>query len=552
MQQVDPKGSSLQTHNLNRERMRLERTLAHEGLDFSAAYMAVNDLHALICTHPEIIRSETISALQGILEKPIHSAQTQSFFLYQAAANALVSVMVGAVEMPLAHKSISVLKTVAGNGWGNQHRATTEALGSLPLNIRGPRINGESVDRRPHVSWNNLLKKIPVSIRSKPEMVGRSLVAADDRSNRMLVIKLARTNDSLQHLNTEALWMEHLQLKAYPLPVRFDIPVPLKVDGSFVFRLSGLPVPLRRSGRLNIDSGCYGIGFIAGKDYFRYPNDHQKQRRLSSEEFKEVLLRNAWLLGKLTSLGIVHSAPIPLFHNRTQRHRRADNGIYEWPRGGRLDRWLNSCRYPNFGMSGLRDFEHFLSFPVACRNLYPYIGTHLLSLIMVSGSYFRNKEADRYGLGPDGLPVDARELFDESFFEELIRGIFFRYYKGFSGKAFHGEMPVDFNELACRMIDEMGVDRHMEEILRVAEQREMTDLSFRNFLADNGYSENGIEDLKRGARDITVHTGPHLGGFNQRISLPELIRFLAIAAALCVAGRYEEESALIPGVLPVC
>ena len=148
--------------------------------------------------------------------------------------------------------------------------------------------------------------------------------------------------------------------------------------------------------------------------------------------------------------------------------------------------------------------------------------------------------------------MDARELFDESFFEELIRGIFFRYYKGFSGKAFHGEMPVDFNELACRMIEEMGVDHNMEEILRVDEQREMTDLLFKNFLADNGYSENGLEDLKRGERDITVHTGPHLGGFNQRISLPELIRFLAIAAALCVVGRYEEESALIPGVLPVC
>jgi hypothetical protein len=197
-------------------------------------------------------------------------------------------------------------------------------------------------------------------------------------------------------------------------------------------------------------------------------------------------------------------------------------------------------------MSGLRDFEHLLSFPVACRNLYPYIGTHLLSLILVAGSYFRNKEADRYGIGPDGLPVDVRELFDEAFFEKLIRGIFLSYYKGFAGKAFHGKMPVDFSKLAGRLVEEMGVDHHMEEILRVAEQREMTDLAFRTFLSDNGYPLNTIKDLKRGARDITVHSGPHLGGFNQRISLPELIHFLATAAALCVAGRYEAERRLVP------
>jgi hypothetical protein len=37
-------------------------------------------------------------------------------------------------------------------------------------------------------------------------------------------------------------------------------------------------------------------------------------------------------------------------------------------------------------------------------------------------------------------------------------------------------------------------------------------------------------------------TGPHLGGFNQPISLPELIAFAAACAARCVAGRFRQET----------
>jgi hypothetical protein len=35
-----------------------------------------------------------------------------------------------------------------------------------------------------------------------------------------------------------------------------------------------------------------------------------------------------------------------------------------------------------------------------------------------------------------------------------------------------------------------------------------------------------------------VHTGPHLGAFNNRISLPELTELVAAGAALCIAGRF--------------
>jgi len=38
-------------------------------------------------------------------------------------------------------------------------------------------------------------------------------------------------------------------------------------------------------------------------------------------------------------------------------------------------------------------------------------------------------------------------------------------------------------------------------------------------------------------KDINLRTGPHLGNFNCRISLPELISFFNMASACCIAGR---------------
>jgi len=175
------------------------------------------------------------------------------------------------------------------------------------------------------------------------------------------------------------------------------------------------------------------------------------------------------------------------------------------------------------------------------QKLYEYMGSHILSILLVIGSYFRNHEAERFGLDEQGKPVDARQLFDKSFFKELIQGVFYKYYNGFVGRNFNGDAPFDFDELAQRMIEEMGVDRHMEEMLRAADQTEMTDMEFREFLLDRGYSEEKIAKLKKGEKDISILTGPHLGGFNGRISLPELIKFLETASAYFIAGKYWEE-----------
>jgi hypothetical protein len=366
------------------------------------------------------------------------------------------------------------------------------------------------------------------------------LVVGIDKENRLLVVKFACAGDSYRSIYREAVWMEHLSSGGYSFAVRFNIPVAVKIDGSYVFRLENRPVGI--PDRIDLHPEGYAICFIAHKDYFAYPNEHRPERRLTMEGFKEVMFRNAWLLGKLTFLGIVHSAPIQLFHNRVQRGRREDHGLYEWSRGGRLDRWLDSCCYPNFGITGVRDFEHLIGFNGLSRELYRYIGAQIFSLLLVAGSYFRNKDRGRFGLDGQGNPVDARDLFDKQFLMELVQEISLSYYHGFVGTEFAGKVPFDFGELTSRMIDEMGVDRHMEEVLRVVDQKQMSDKEFSKFLGERGYSEDEIKGFKKGVEDITIYTGPHLGGFNERISLPELIESAGTMAALCIAGRYWREN----------
>jgi hypothetical protein len=246
------------------------------------------------------------------------------------------------------------------------------------------------------------------------------------------------------------------------------------------------------------------------------------------------------------AMGIAHTAPIPLFHNRAQRHRREDGGRYRWTHAGRLDRWLASCRYPNFGVSGLRDFEHFEFVVGRARCRYEIIGSHLISLLLVAGSYFRSKAPDRMGLDASGQPVDTRDLFDRALLQTMIGDIYRAYYEGFTGEALPEGMPISPAHLADRMIEEMGLDRHMEEILRVVDQDAMDRFAFTSFLESRGLPRRAALRKTKGQRDIVLMTGPHLGGFNQPISLPELIDFAAAGAARCVAGRFCLEQDRLP------
>jgi hypothetical protein len=514
----------------------LERRIAHEAWDFAGTYLAVSDLHQFIKSRPTIGSSETIHVLAGVLNNRDFTRETQSLFLYREAAEALVTLVVHSRRLPVAAQALATLKHFTGAAQGPSQRASTEALGSLPLAIQGPAIEVKATDGLPRLTWSELLDQNQCPPCDSPALFGRSLVAETKSPEVLLVVKLAQDEQAAQLIHQEANWMEYLHSRAFSFPVRFSVPIPIKIQESYLFELDGIPTGASQArGSRTV---AYSMAFLAPKDYFAYPNDQRLGKEVPPQHFFEVMSRNAWLFGKLTAQGIVHTAPIPLFHNRVQRDRRQDGGYYEWERGGRLDRWFHSCEYPNFGASGIRDLEHVISFAGSSRRLYSYVGTQLLSLLLTAGSYFRKKDVTRFGLDEQGKPVDARDLFDKPFFQELIQNVFCKYYEAFTGEPLEGKLPFSLDSLVCRMIDEMGVDHHMEEILRVVDQAAMSDSAFQEFLLSRGYNEERITILEKGKQDIVLHTGPHLGGFNERISLPEMIEAIGTMSALCIAGKF--------------
>ena len=87
----------------------------------------------------------------------------------------------------------------------------------------------------------------------------------------------------------------------------------------------------------------------------------------------------------------------------------------------------------------------------------------------------------------------------------------------------------------------MGVDRHMEEVLRMVDQDDLSREAFESYLVTRGFSRAQAAGLRRGQADIVLQSGPHLGGFNQPISLPELIHMTGAMAADCVMRRFRRE-----------
>jgi hypothetical protein len=138
--------------------------------------------------------------------------------------------------------------------------------------------------------------------------------------------------------------------------------------------------------------------------------------------------------------------------------------------------------------------------------------------------------------------VDARHLFDRRWLEQTLEAVFFSFYEGFTGHSYSGPLPFDADRLSRRLVDEMGVDRHMEEVLRVAEQTAMSWDEFADFLTERGIDQETVFTMEKGAADIRILTGPHLGGFNQRISIPELIEYTASVSALSILDRYCRKS----------
>ncbi|WP_320170910.1 SidJ-related pseudokinase [Maridesulfovibrio sp.] len=501
------------------------------GREFSAVYMNMRNLRSLLEKSPDSADDKTVHAVWDILIGERFSDQRMSQLLYRECARALAAVGKGSTDRNLSHKTLRLQVQAASSCNKYPSIEASGGLGGLPFETALPQSPEPFSGFAPSVDWNNLLKAAGAV--GEPIFSGRSAIIKAEGENRIFAVKILRKSETPEGLHLEGRWMERLQSEAEKCGVRFDCPHPYTIAGHVVFRLTNLPAD--RPG--NLHEQAYAMAYHAHSDYFIYPNDDREGRRCEAPELLEIMSRNAFILGHLAGKGIVHEAPIPLFHNRVQATRRTDQGVYEWHRFGRLDRWLDSCRYPNFGLSGLRDFEHMKVMQPGRDSFYRAVGSHFISILLVLGSWFRAKNPTLCGLDEGGNPIDARHLFDAALFEQAVSECFGSYYLGFTGSVYKGEIDLRIGKLVAIMIDEMGVDRHMFEFMRVVDQDLLEENEFRSYLIKCGMDPEKARAMEKGQEDIPLVTGPHLGDFNSTISLPEIVTWSAMAAGCCIAGR---------------
>ena len=461
----------------NKERIHTEDQLKNQKLDFSAAFMAVQYLVSQMKSFPESITDSTLDALFFLIESKRFNSQKQVLFLYSSAATALIQ-MAKKPLLPVTKRIIPQLQELLVSSKGKRQRAVAQALGALPV-----RLACQPPPSRTHnpfkISLDSLLAGFGSFDPTTFKWQGRSLIVRTD--NGLGIIKFANSSTNIPELVNEITWMDFLQNTSVCPGTDFYIPCPIKIKDHHLFEIlhsSQMPVKIKQ-----FHSRSIAIAYYAKAHYFDYPNEDVLEKNFSKEQIKEIFFRNAYLLGTLTSKGIIHTALIPLFHNRVQQGRRNDNGAYLWEHGGRLDQWLDSCQYPNFASSGLRDFEHLI-LKNDSKSLGHYIGEHILSFVLVIGSYFRNKAPSKRGKENGASPCDTRDLFDRTLFIEMVKGVVEHYYTGITGDKPNFRLFLGLSDLINSLIERMGLDENMEEVLRIQDQQAMNDTAFTQFLRE--------------------------------------------------------------------
>ena len=319
------------------------------------------------------------------------------------------------------------------------------------------------------------------------EVKGRTLTA--NLGKGYLAIKLGARSGDGDKLLIESIIQNYLDRHGMDLNLSSRFPHPIRTEkcGCNPFRLRGIPSDIKKD--LKLSSDPLAICYLADDDYFRYLNDPS----LTVDEMGEGLALCSRDLAKLTARGVIHTALIPLFHNREQINTRTDQGVYRWwaKVAGRLDRWRESCLFPNLRLSGLADFEHVeIRAATSPQDMQHLIGDQLLSISLVLGSCFRN-----------------RVEFDQKAISKILEDCFLTYYHEFTDTDSPIADCIDWDLLAFRMSEEMGEDKYMNAIIRGA----------------------GLH-----GENVKVSTGPHLGLFNGPFPVPELIRAIHITSLFAI------------------
>ncbi len=498
-----------------------------------ASYLEVQDICRDLRSGPDRAGAQDLARLEAILQDSSHGRHRLAHFLYRDCAQTLVRMARDSSSPGLRREAFSVLQRFCLQTLDDRSLAAARALASLPSGIE-PRQRPEPLPSVSVAQVEELAAAAAVEAQ-EPFWAGRSLVFPDRLGRRLLVLKFASGRDGQQRLAREAGWLRHLNL--HPLSCRDEnrVPRPVYLRDSCIFRSTESSSRLSRAG---CALQAPFLAFSADPGYFDYPQWSPRLGPRDWSQFHAILARSSHLLASYASQGILHTSALPLFHNRIQAARRDDQGTYLWERKGRMDRWLHSCRHPNFGLSGLRDFEHLEPYSGANLELFRTMGSQLLSLFLVAASFFRFRKPRLYGLDANGEAVDARHLFEPDRLHQALLTVLRQYFQGFVGRPYAGEDPSGLDFLVERMIEELGVDRHMEEILRREDQAGMSRADFESLLLEKGLTSAQVRRTGQGERDLFLRTGPHLGEFNSGISLPELIDFTAVCAGTCIASRH--------------
>lgn len=417
-------------------------------------------------------------------------------------------------------------------------RAAIDILSRWEPAIEGPPVvlNGSAL---PEISLASVLERMGGG---ECRRIGtRSLrVDLENRPNECLLVKTIPPGDDVSGLLRECFWVEHLGRIRSEKPwghTRFDIPTVVDVAGQKTFALSGagflLPGAHPREARP-------AIGLVVPREYFDYVNSLPRYPS-GPDRLTEVLTRGGYLLGVLLSMGIIHCDVIPLFHRSLRRPPIS----FQWWLGGRICTWEAFCRYPNMGRTGIRDFEHLISWrhdpaPEGYSGpgaLYKLIGAHILSLLLLIGSALRGTGDGNAESAAEGdRPGDFRARFDSLYLGGLLRDTLGSYYRGLTGSDCPFWGSIDCDRVAAAIRDTMGRDLRMSSRFRKEDQVTVQADEFREILRAGGYAPEVIEGIEKGRHDLYVIDGPHLEEGSAETLPAEIRRAVEVFAGLCYIG----------------
>ena len=129
-----------------------EHALVDANFDFIAKYHAITDLRRLLKKTPGILDRQTIFAVTTLLQADQFHRDRQSYFLFREAAKIISDMIVQPAGNGMRQAALAAMEAMLSQTHGSAHRGVAEALGSLPVTVRGPRMPDMDISSAPSVT----------------------------------------------------------------------------------------------------------------------------------------------------------------------------------------------------------------------------------------------------------------------------------------------------------------------------------------------------------------------------------------------------------------